>query len=160
MNSKALFSLLSLTTYYAFISQTYCMDLVKICPKFRTTYIQAYKAIDPTKYTNEMTYLYTGLNYGSSILYYKAIEAGIDDCIKALGKDMTSEKQEMIQSLQEFKNQINSDEVYNTQTSTTYKRIPLRSGKTKLVKVPYDEKKCYKISVDTHTTAPEDEEEL
>lgn len=136
------------------------MDLVKICPEFRTAYIQAYKAIDSTKYTNEMTYLYTGLNYGSSILYCKAIETGIDDCIKALSKDMTPEKQKMIQSLQEFKKQINSDEVYNPQTSTTYKRIPLRSGKTKFAEVPYDAKKCYKMNVDIQKTTPEDEEEF
>lgn len=107
-----------------------------------------------------MTYLYTGLNYGSSLLYYNAIEIGIDDCIKALGKDGTSEKQEIIRTLQEFKNQINSDEVYNPQTCTTYKRIPLRSGKAKFVEVPYDAQKCYKMSVDTQKTTSEDEEDF
>jgi len=159
MNSKTLFSLLSLALCCTWF-QTYSMDLVKISPEFRTTYIQAYKAIDPTKYTNEMTYLYTGLNYGSSVLYCKAIETGIEDCIKALGKDVTPEKQKMIQSLQDFKKQINSDEVYNPQTSTTYKRIPLRSGKTKFAEVPYDAKKCYKISVETQETTSEDEKEF
>ena len=160
MNSKAFSTLLLLIGYFSWFSQTYSMDLVKICPEFRTAYIQAYKAIDPTKHTNEMTYLYTGLNYGSSIIYSIIIETGINDCIKLLSNDTASAKQEMVQSLREFKNQIKSDEVYNPQTSTTYKRIPLRSGKTKLVKVPYDAKKCYKISVETQETTSEDEKEF
>jgi hypothetical protein len=105
-----------------------------------------------------MTYLYTGLSYGSSLLYYNVIETGIDDCITALGKDAKPENQEMIQILQEFKDQINSDEVYNPQTATTYRRIPLRSGKAKFVEVPYEEHRCYKISVDTQNPSPEDKE--
>lgn len=160
MNLKALFSLLSFVICCALFSQPYCMDLVKICPEFRTTYVQAYKTIESKQCTDKMTYLYTGLNYGSSMLYCKAIETGIDDCIEALNKDTNTTKQELIKSLQEFKDQINSDEVYNPQTYTTYKRIPLRSGKAKFVTVPYDAQKCYKISVDAQVVNSKDEEEL
>jgi len=160
MNLKRLFFIMLFAMSCMGRSPIYSMDLVKICPKFKTTYIRAYQSIESKQCTNEMTYLYNGLTYGSSLLYYNAIEIGIDDCIKALGKNTTSENQEIIRILQEFKNQIKSDEVYNPQTSTTYRRIPLRSGKAKFVKVPYQEHRCYKISVDTQNQLTEDEEEF
>ena len=143
--------LLSFTAFCA--TQISAMELVKTCQEFKNTFLQACQIMDKDACTEKIKFVQQHLNFGGSILYFEMITGAIDDCIDALSKisqtAVTKEKiNDSIVILKTFKEQITSDESYDLNTGVVYKRETLRSGKTRLTKLPYNANHCYKVYVE------------
>lgn len=128
-------------------------DLAKTCQDFKTTFLEACKLIDDESFSEEMKFLRNHLNYGGTIVFFDILVAAIDDCIEALAKISNNSQKSLINSLKTFKAQINSDESYDINTGTAYKRETLRSGKTRVTKAPYNANRCYKIHIENPEVA-------
>ncbi len=149
MNYTKQLTMLSLCFVSLLATQSYAHELVKTCQEFKTTFLQACQIIGDEALTEKMKFLQTHLNYGGSIIYSEIITIAIDDCTNILTIRAHDTKiKNIINDLNDFKAQINSDESYDLNTGTVYKRETLRSGKTRVEKIPYNANHCYRVYIE------------
>lgn len=129
------------------------VDLVKTCQDFRKTFLDVCELVGKDQCTEKMGFLKEHLKSGGTILYYDIIIHAIDDCITLLSKNSDTMTDAMIIELRSFKNQINSDEIYDLNLGCVIKRETLRSGKTKIKRLTYNARRCYKATFENISTA-------
>lgn len=126
-------------------------DLVKTCQKFKETFLEASQIIDENKYTKEITFLKENLTTGGSVVFYGIICKAIDDCITLLSSQNDPETQEICKILIIFKNQIDSEFMYDLNTGVVVKKEPTRSGSSRILQLPYNDTRCYKVARSLNT---------
>jgi hypothetical protein len=121
-------------------------DLVKACQNFKKTFLEACQLIDEDKRTHKMDFLKENLATGSSVIFYEIICDAIDDTVKLLSTQPGAKNKDLIDILKAFKNEIDSELMYDLNTGTVVKQEITRAGTTRFLHFPYDETHCYKIA--------------
>ena len=158
MNIRTPLKTLAYGFIFGFALQANAAELVKTCQEFKKVYLEACQIVGDSAVTEKMKFLQDHLNFGGSIIFYEIITVAIDECIAALKtKSDNIKTNSSINALVTFKNQINSDEMYDLNAGVVLKRETLRSGKTRLKKLPYNANRCYSIGIEQQVSEQEEE---
>jgi hypothetical protein len=141
----SVFKILGPCILYVSFLYTAQADLVKVCQNFKRTFLQACQIIDENNYTNEIKFLKENLTTGGSVIFYGIIYKAIDDCITLLPTQNDPEIQEICKNLIIFKDQIDSEFMYDLNTGVVVKKELTRSGSTRVLHLPYNDTRCYKV---------------
>ena len=127
-------------------AQTDPADLVKTCQNFKKAFLTACQMIAETQYTSEIKFLKENLTSGGSVIFYGVISKAIDAIVALLSFDNDPQIKELINTLEIFKTQINSDFMYDLNTGTVVKKEITRAGTTRTIHIPYNDTRCYKVA--------------
>jgi hypothetical protein len=141
----SIFNMFALSLVWILTLHAEPADLVKICQIFKITFLETCQLIDQSTYTNEIKFLKENLTTDGSVIFYGVICKAIDDCITLLSNQDNPETEELCKKLTLFKNQINSDFMYDLNTGSIIKREITKSGSVRVLHLPYNATRCYKI---------------
>ena len=148
MNFQKKFLAVVLCLVSGSVLQVNATELVKTCQEFKKTFLEACQILGNEQCSEKMKFVQEHLNLGGSVIFFEIITSAIEDCIIALTEHLTysnARVKNITSALKAFETQINSDEMYDLSTGSVFKREILRSGKTKVINVPYNATHCYPI---------------
>ena len=128
------------------------IELAKVCPEFKKTFLQAVKLIEKNQITDSVNFIQEHLKLGGTVIYLRTLLQAIDDCINILNKNLNNQfNGDLVNSLVNFKNQLYDQHFFDLSNQTVIHVKKTRLGNKIIIK-HYEPNRCYRAIIQNYDT--------